>query len=89
MVRRGEPLSRIGRGQPLLWVRGGLLIAKSRVPRACRAATGPVNGIGLLVVLVSLDAGDCPAEPGEFARRGDGDDRAAFRARLEPLPCSV
>jgi hypothetical protein len=44
MVRRGEPLSRIGRGQPCGG--GGLLKAVSRVPRACRAATGPADGIG-------------------------------------------
>ena len=43
-VRRGDPLSRVGRGQP--WVGGGLLIAASRVPRACRAATDPADGMG-------------------------------------------
>jgi hypothetical protein len=42
-----------------------------------------------LVVLVSFDAGDRPAEPGELAGGGDGDDRAAFRAGFEPRPGSV
>ena len=39
------------------------------------------------VVPVRLVGGrDRPAEPGEFARRGDGDDRAALVALLHPLP---
>src|ERR1700722_13734762 len=41
MVRGGEPLSRIERRQP----GGGLLIDESRVPRACRAATDPADGM--------------------------------------------
>jgi hypothetical protein len=41
-VRRGEPLS-LGSGVAGPG-RGGLLIAVSRVPRACRAATDPADG---------------------------------------------
>src|SRR5688572_22812073 len=33
--------------------------------------------------------GDRPAEPGEFAGGGDGDDRAALGALLESLPGAV
>ena len=54
MVRRGEPLSRIERGQ-----RAGrwLLIAPSRIPRACRAATDPADGIGTVSDLVATRSG--------------------------------
>jgi hypothetical protein len=44
MVRRGEPLSSIERGRPREG--GGLLIERSRVPRACRVATDPADGEG-------------------------------------------
>jgi hypothetical protein len=36
-----------------------------------------------------LDLGDRPHEAGEFAGGGDGDDRAALGARLEPCPGAV
>jgi hypothetical protein len=83
MVRRGEPLSKIERGQP---EGGGLLIARSRVPRACRAATDPADGMKFSVGGCSLDLGDRPHEPGEFAGGRDRDDRAAFRAGLKACP---
>ncbi len=47
MVRHGVPLSRIERDRPNL-VLGGLLIGASRVPRACRAATDPADGMSVV-----------------------------------------
>ena len=83
MVRRGEPLSEGERGR-----RGRLLRGVSRVPRACRAATDPsrrddVCSVGL------LDLADRPAEPGELAGGGDGDQGAAFIALLQSCPGAV
>ena len=89
MVRRGEPLSKIGRGLPR-WLWGGLLIGLSRVPRALPGRHRPSRrdvvvgcGSGL------LDAGDRPAEAGEFAGGGDGDHGAALGAGFEPVPGAV
>src|SRR5215203_4176176 len=71
MVRRGEPLSRIGRGRPRSW--GGLLIVESRVPRALPGRHRPSRRDGSWVLRIrSWDAGDRPAEAGEFAGGGDG-----------------
>ena len=85
MVRRGEPLSRIERGRP----GGGLLIGGSRVPRACRAATDPADGIVGCSLFRSFDLGDRPAESGELAGRGDGDDRPSLPTGLEARPGAV
>src|SRR6202035_1609121 len=80
MVRRGVPLSSIERGRP----GGGVLIEQSRVPRACRAATDPADGMSVVLGLkVSLDLGDRPHEPGELAGGRDRDDRAALSAGFE------
>ena len=84
MVRRGEPLSRIGRGLPRC--RGGLLIAQSRVPRALPGRHRPSRRDRGARRSWSLDAGDRPAEAGELAGGGDGDDRAPLGALLEPRP---
>jgi hypothetical protein len=78
MVRRGVALSRIERGQP----GGGVLIEPSRLPRACRAATDPVDGMRACSEC-PLDLGDRPHEPGELAGGRDRDDRAALSAGFE------
>ena len=85
MVRRGEPLSSIGRGQPL---GGGLLKSVSRVPRALPGRHRPSRricdfGVG------SFDLGDRPAESSELAGSRDRDDRAPFGALLEACPGAV
>ena len=67
---------------------GGLLIAVSRVPRACRAATDPADGMSAMGRWL-FDLGDRPAEPGELAGGGDGDDRASLGAGLEARPGAV
>jgi hypothetical protein len=85
MVRRGEPLSRIERGL----LGGGLLIAESRVPRACRAATDPADGIEECSVFRSFDLADRPGEPDELAGGGDGDDGAPLGSRFEACPGAV
>ena len=87
MVRRGEPLSSIGRGQPLLG--GGLLIAPSRVPRALPGRHRPSRRDSDCRRAWSLDLGDRPGEPGEFAGRRNRDDRAALGALFEPGPGAV
>ena len=87
MVRRGEPLSQTGVAGPERG--GGLLIGESRVPRACRAATDPADGMFGCDRVGSLDLGDRPAESGELAGSGDRDDRPAFATLLEPLPGAV
>ena len=81
----GEPLSKIGRGQP----GGGLLIVSSRVPRALPGRHRPSRRERRCVGLWLLDSGDRPCEAGELAGGGDGDDRAAFRASLEACPGAV
>jgi hypothetical protein len=86
MVRRGEPLSSIGRGQPL---GGGLLKSVSRVPRALPGRHRPSRRDKADVGVGSLDLGDRPAESGEFAGGRDRDDRASLRALLEPCPGAV
>ena len=58
---------------------GGLRIAASRVSRALPGHRPQPTGC-VLVGLGLLDAGDCPCEAGEFARGGDGDDRASLPA---------
>jgi hypothetical protein len=90
MVRRGVPLSSVGRGQ-LPGLGGGLLIVESRVPRAVPGRHRPsrrdmgcdVRGWRL------FDLGDRPSEAGEFAGGGDGDDCAAFGALLQACPGAV
>ena len=86
MVRRGEPLSSIGRGQPF---RGGLLIALSRVPRALPGRHRPSRRDSDCRREWSLDLGDRPGKPGEFAGRRNRDDRAALGALFEPGPGAV
>jgi hypothetical protein len=68
---------------------GWLLIATPRIPRACRAATDPADGLRVSVSEWSFDLGDRPAEAGELAGGRDGDDRAALRALLEACPDAV
>ncbi len=86
MVRRGEPLSKIGRGQPG-W--GGLLIVSSRVPRALPGRHRPSRRDRRCWGWWLLDSGDRPGEPGELAGGRDGDDRAALGASLEACPGAV
>ena len=87
MVRRGEPLSKIERGQPR-W--GGLLIVRlagsPRVPGRHRPSRRDVR---LFRVGGSLDLGDRPAEPGELAGRGDRDDRPSLPTGFEACPGAV
>jgi len=61
----------------------GLLIALSRVPRALPGRHRPSRRDGIFAAVSSFDAGDGPAEAGELAGGGDGDDRAAFGALLK------
>jgi hypothetical protein len=84
MVRRGEPLSSIGRGQP--FGGGGLLKRFSRVPRALPGRHRPSRRDRRCQVSGSLDLGDRPGEAGEFAGGRDRDDRAPLGALLEPCP---
>ena len=86
MVRRGEPLSSIGRGQPS---RGGLLIAPSRVPRALPGRHRPSRRDSDCRREWSLDLGERPGKPGELAGRRNRDDRAALGALFEPGPGAV
>jgi hypothetical protein len=69
---------------------GGLLIAESRVPRALPGPP-PTQPTGYVAVdaAVSLDPGDRPAEAGQLAGGGDGDDRAALRPGFQPRPGAV
>jgi hypothetical protein len=88
MVRRGEPLSQIGRSQPPCGRAGCSEFARG-FPARCRAATDPADGIGDVWLVWLLDLGDRPGESGEFAGGRDGDDRAALRACLEAGPGAV
>jgi hypothetical protein len=87
MVRRGVPLSNVGRGQPP--VGGGLLIGQSRVPRAVPGRHRPSRRDVVLGCSGLFDLGDRPGEAGEFAGGGDGDDGAAFGALLQTGPGAV
>ena len=83
MVRRGEPLSSIGRGRPWVGRVAQAVVADS--PRV--AGPPPTQPTGWRTFgLWLLDLGDRPAEAGEFAGGGDGDDRAALGALLESCP---
>src|SRR3954470_22026985 len=65
---------------------GGLLRVRSRMlSRVCQVPPPPQptwrqRGRG------SVGVGDCPAEAGEFAGDGDGDDRAALAALVGEAP---
>ena len=86
MVRRGEPLSSIGRGQSLSG-----RVAHSTVAGSPRVAgPPPTQPTGSrLSSEWSLDLGDRPGKPGELAGRGNRDDRAALGAGFEPGPGAV
>jgi len=51
MVRRGVPLSSIGRGQPFGWA--GCSSVFRGFPARCRAATDPADGMALLSGVVT------------------------------------
>ena len=85
MVRRGVPLSRIERGQP----GGGVFIAVSRVPRALPGRHRPSRRDQDVCLVWLLGLGDRPAEPGQLAGGGDGDDRSPFGACFETCPDAV
>jgi hypothetical protein len=71
---------------------GGLLIAKYRgFPARCRAATGPAEGMFLGARWEGgvIRCGRWPRQAGQFARDGDGDDRASLVAGLEAVPGTV
>ena len=57
----------------MLWREGPLVPAASQTSRCVRRLFG----------------GDRPAEPGQLAGGGDGDDRAALAALLHPRPHAV
>ena len=84
--RRGVPLSR-DRAWPARVGR----VAHSRVAGSPRVAgPPPAQPTGCVWWVVGLfDAGDGPAEAGQFAGGGDGDDGAAFGASFEPGPGAV
>ena len=67
-----------------------MLIVWSRVPRALPGRHRPSRrDLACGELLLSLDLGDRPDEPGELAGGGDRDDRAALRSVLEPVPGAV
>jgi hypothetical protein len=86
MVRRGVPLSNIGRGLPC-WGRVAhrRIAGSPRVPGRHRPGRRDecCRGVG------SLDLADRPAEPGELAGGGNGDDRATLGALFEAGPGAV
>jgi len=88
MVRRGEPLSSVERGRSPVVGRGAHS-AFAGSPRVAGPPPTQPTEIGCVNGLASLDLADRPAEPGQLAGGGDGDQGAAFGSRFESGPGAV